>query len=100
MQYTEILSYYVCAAYAVLLLVCAAGAFSKAYAANLAQRFALATLAVWSAWRVELVLSHGWGYPHEPVVASALLLYALGSAHKTLKHLRASRLHNRRSNDA
>lgn len=97
---TQILSYYVCTAYAVLLLVCAAGAFSRAYAANLAQRFALAILAVWSAWRIELVLSNGWGYPHEPVVASALLLYALGSVHKTIKFLRSGRKRNRRANDA
>ena len=99
MQHIEILSYYVCTAYAVVLLVCVVGAFSSAYAANLAQRLALAMLAVWSVWRIELVMAHGWGYPHEPVVASALLLYALGSVHKTLKHKRASRKRNRRASD-
>ena len=31
-----------------------------------------------------LVWRHGWGYPHEPLVASAMALYALGSAYKTI----------------
>lgn len=92
-------SLYVCAAYAVVLLACTAGAFSRAYAANLLQRLALALLALWSAWRIELVARYGWGYPHEPMVATALLLYAVGSLHKTIKHLRAGRRHNRRKTD-
>lgn len=83
MQTSDLWSLYVCTAYAVLLLICTAGAFSRAYAANLAQRVALGMFALWSAWRIELVLRYGWGYPHEPMVASALLLYALGSLFKT-----------------
>ena len=78
-------SIYVCAAYAVVLALCMAGAFSVTYDANLAQRIAMGALAVWAAWRIQLVYEYGWGYPHETFVATALLLYAAGSAYKTLK---------------
>lgn len=76
---------YVCAAYVVVLAACIAGAFSRSYNANLAQRLALALLALWSVWRIELVYLNGWGYPHETFVATAMLLYACGSAQKTIK---------------
>lgn len=75
---------FVVLAYAVFLSACTVGAFSRAFQANLAQRLALALFAVWSAWRMGLVWRHGWGYPHEPLVASAMALYALGSAYKTI----------------
>ena len=75
---------FVVLAYAVFLSACTVGAFSRAYSANLAQRLALALFAVWSAWRMGLVCRHGWGYPHEHLVASAMALYALGSAYKTI----------------
>ncbi len=75
---------FVVLAYAVFFTACTMGAFSRAYSANLAQRLALAMFAVWSAWRMGLVWRHGWGHPHEPLVASAMALYALGSAYKTI----------------
>lgn len=93
---TDLSSLYVCGAYTVFLLLCAAGAFSRSYDANLAQRLALALLALWAAWRIELVLRSGWGYPHETLVATALLLYATGSLYKTIKYLRAARGRRRR----
>ena len=75
---------FVVLAYAIFFTACTVGAFSRAYSANLAQRLALALFAVWSAWRMGLVWRHGWGYPHEHLVASAMALYALGSAYKTI----------------
>ena len=75
---------FVVLAYAIFFTACTVGAFSRAYSANPAQRLAMALFAVWSAWRVGLVWRHGWGYPHEPLVASAMALYALGSAYKTM----------------
>ena len=75
---------FVVLAYAIFFTACTVGAFSRAYSANLVQRLALALFAVWSAWRTGLVWRHGWGYPHEPLVASAMALYALGSAYKTI----------------
>ncbi len=75
---------FVVLAYAIFFTVCTVGAFSRAFQANLAQRLALALFAVWSAWRMGMVWRHGWGYPHEPLVASAMALYALGSAYTTI----------------
>ena len=84
MQHMDAWGGFVVLAYAIFFTACTVGAFSRAYSANLAQRLALALFAVWSAWRIGLVWRHGWGYPHEPMVASAMALYALGSAYKTI----------------
>ena len=75
---------FVVLAYAIFFTACTVGAFSRAYSANLAQRLALALIAVWSAWRMGLVWRHGWGYPHEPLMAPAMALYGLGTAYKTI----------------
>ena len=90
---------FVLAAYAVFLSACTVGAFSRAYSANLAQRLALALFAVWSAWRMGLVWRHGWGYPHEPLMAAAMALYALGSAYKTIAYRFKARKGGRRHGD-
>lgn len=81
----QALQAYICTVYAVVLLACVAGAFNRHYDANLAQRVALSLFALWAAWRIRLVYDNGWGYPHEPMVATALLLYAVGSGFKTIK---------------
>lgn len=101
MSYSEhsITTYYVMGAYSVFLVACAFGAFSKSYNANLAQRVALAIFAVWAGWRMDLVSRTGWGYPHESTVASAMLLYALGSAWKTVSYALKNRRRDRRSCD-
>lgn len=90
---------FVVLAYAIFFTACTVGAFSRAYSANLAQRLALALFAVWSAWRMGLVWRHGWGYPHEPLVASAMALYALGSAYKTIIFLLRAKKGGRRHGD-
>ena len=90
---------FVVLAYAVFLSACTVGAFSRAFQANLAQRLALALFAVWSAWRMGLVWRHGWGYPHEPLVASAMALYALGSAYKTIVFRLRAKKGGRRQGD-
>ena len=90
---------FVVLAYAVFLSACTVGAFSRAFQANLAQRLALALFAVWSAWRMGLVWRHGWGYPHEPLVASAMALYALGSAYKTIVFRLRAKKGGRRNGD-
>ena len=92
MQHMDAWGGFVVLAYAIFFTACTVGAFSRTYSANLAQRLAMALFAVWSAWRMGLVWRHGWGYPHEPLVASAMALYALGSAYKTIIfHLRAKK---------
>ena len=90
---------FVVLAYAVFLSACTVGAFSRAFQANLAQRLALALFAVWSAWRMGLVWRHGWGYPHEPLMAAAMALYALGSAYKTIAYRFKARKGGRRRGD-
>lgn len=84
-------SIYVCTAYIVVCAACIAGAFSRDYSANLLQRLALGLFALWSTWRAQLVYESGWGYPHETLVATALLLYAAGSALKTMAWQRRRR---------
>ena len=84
------LNLYICAAYALVFTACVAGAFSENYCANLLQRIALSTLAFWVVWRAGLILERGWGGMHEPVVATALALYSIGSLIKTLKFTKES----------
>ena len=81
----QALAAYICAVYALILLTCVMGAFNPDYDANLLQRIALGMFAIWSVWRIQLVYQFGWGYPHEPMVATALLLYAIGSIMKTVR---------------
>ena len=77
---------YICLAYVMLFCACLAGAFSCLFEANLLQKLALAILAFWSVWRIGVVYEHGWGYPHEPVVATGFALYVVGSIWKTYKY--------------
>ena len=94
-----IASGYVIAAYGVLIASCVLGSFSRLYDANLAQRLALAVLCVWAVWRIKLVIDYGWGHPHETTIASALALYAGGSAYKTIRYALRNRRRDRRSGD-
>lgn len=77
---------YICLIYTFVLIISAVGAFSRAFDANVTQRFALTMFAVWSAWRVQLILEGGWGYPHEPLVATAMCVYAIGTVQKALHY--------------
>ena len=99
MQHMDAWGSFVVLAYAIFFTACAVGAFSRAYSANLAQRLAMTLFAVWSVWRMGLFWSHGWGYPHEPLVASAMALYALGSAYKTIAYRFKARKGGRRRGD-
>lgn len=74
---------YICTAYLVVFAACIGAAFSHLYKANLLQRIAVSMIGIWVAWRVVLIWEHGWDYPHEPVIATALAVYALGSVLKT-----------------
>ena len=74
---------YICALYVYVAVSCVIGAFSRVFCANLLQRLALACLGMWSVWRIQLVIESGWGIPHEPLIATSLGLYALGTMIKT-----------------
>lgn len=76
---------YTCAVYAFVIGACIIGAFDRDYDANLMQRLALGAFAFWSLWRVELIWRYDVGWAHEPLLVTALLLYALGSILKTIK---------------
>lgn len=82
---TDALSAYICAAYGLIVLTCVMGAFNIDYDANLLQRLALAMVAIWSVWRMQIIYKSEWTYPNEPVVATAIMLYALGSIMKTVR---------------
>jgi len=74
---------YICIVYLFVLAACVLGAFNMTFNANVVQRVALFLLAVWAVWRFRLVLAYGWAYPHEPLVVTALGLYAAGTVLQT-----------------
>lgn len=80
---------YICVVYTFVLIISTVGAFSMAFDANTAQRLGLTMFAVWSAWRIQLIIEHGWAYPHEPLVATAIGVFAAGSLQKSLRYLRS-----------
>lgn len=79
---------FVCILYCISLLGCAVGMYNGRYNANFLQRVALAILALWFAGRVVMVIKFGWAYPHEPFIALALALLALGTLIKTIHYRR------------
>lgn len=92
----DILMGYICLAYVLVFAACLAGAFSVLYQANFLQRLSIFILAIWSVWRIQLIWEEGWSYPHEPLLATCLALYALGSIVKTI----VWKYHDHRSNHA
>ncbi|WP_237173057.1 hypothetical protein [Paracandidimonas lactea] len=79
---------YIIALYVIIIPLASWGALSPQFDANMLQRIALCMVALWAAWRISLMLQHGWGFPHEPLVATALALYALGTLQKALGYRR------------
>lgn len=84
----DLILYYVVAVYAMTLPAAAWGALSPRFDANLLQRVALFGFSLWSVWRISLILDFGYSWPHEPVVVTALALYAAGTVQKTLAYRR------------
>lgn len=79
---------YIVAVYAFVLVAASIGALNAAFDAGIMQRVALLLFALWAAWRVYLIFEHGWSYPHEPLIATALLLYGVGTIAKTVHYRR------------
>lgn len=75
---------YVMLTYIVMLVCIVVGAFNRAFDASLLQRIALFIISIWLCWRLWLVWEHGWAYPHEPMISSALALYAVATIKKTI----------------
>lgn len=79
------MSFFICVIYVLTLILCTIGMYHNSFNANFLQRVALVMMAFWFVWRISLVFQHGWGYPHEQLIAMAMLVFAIGSTVKTLK---------------
>ena len=82
----DLILYYIVGLYGAVLPLTAWGALSPRFDANILQRLALFGFSLWSAWRISLIFEHGYSWPHEPVVVTALALYAAGTVQKTLSY--------------
>jgi len=82
------MSMYVIVVYALFSVSTVVGALNRFFDANLTQRIALSLLGLWAVWRITLVYQFGWSYPHEPMIATALGLYAVGTIIKTVSYYR------------
>lgn len=80
---------YVIVVYALFSLTTIVGALNRFFDANLTQRLALSLLGLWAIWRITLVYEFGWSYPHEPMMVTALGLYAIGTITKTVSYYRS-----------
>ena len=70
---------YIIVGYSVFILLTLFAAFSKCFDANLFQRFSLGILAVWSYWRINIVIDEGIAWPHEPVLITGMLIFSLAT---------------------
>lgn len=85
------MSTYVIVVYAIFSVMTIVGALNRIFDANLTQRIALSLLGLWAAWRITLVYEFGYSYPHEPMIATALGLYAIGTITKTVSYYRSKK---------
>lgn len=74
---------YLMTIYGFVALMCIAGQFSRSFNGNSFQRLGLAMAAIWALWRIQMLSNGTWGYPHEPLIATAMGLYAIGTIIKT-----------------
>ena len=74
---------YLMTTYGFVALMCIAGQFNRPFDGNSFQRLGLAMAAIWSIWRIQMLNTGPWGYPHEPLLATSMGLYAIGTLIKT-----------------
>ena len=74
---------YLMTTYAFVALMCIAGQFNRSFNGNSFQRLGLAMASIWAIWRIQMLSNGTWGYPHEPLLATSMGLYALGTLIKT-----------------
>lgn len=72
--------------YGFVALMCIAGQFNRSFNGNSFQRLGLAAAAIWALWRIQMLSNGTWGYPHEPLIATAMGLYAIGTLLKTMHY--------------
>lgn len=77
---------YLITTYVFVALMCIAGQFNRSFNGNSFQRLGLAMAAIWSLWRIQMLNNGPWGYPHEPLLATSMGLYAIGTLLKTMHY--------------
>jgi hypothetical protein len=90
---------YLIAAYCAMLVACAVATFSKSYGANTAQRAALLVFSIYAGGSALEIFRDGHHAPYEIVGVSAILVYVVGSAWKTIKYAVKNSRRDRRSSD-
>lgn len=69
---------------------CCWATFSRRFDANTIQRVAMMILALWCIWRAWLMRDNVIGHYQMAVIATGLLLFAIGTLVKTVKYHRRS----------
>lgn len=76
---------YVSLLYCISVVLCTFGLYHGQFNANLLQRVAIVLYVFWAIWRIGLLWGYGVVYPREPLVATAIALFAAGSFLKALQ---------------
>lgn len=59
------------------------GLLNRTYDSTLLQRLGLAVIGLWCIWRIYMFSYSEYDYPHEPVIATGMAIFSLGSWKKT-----------------
>lgn len=74
---------YLILVYIWLTIIFFVGAVNESFDGNSWQRLGLGLGALWTVWRIYLLNIGTWGYPHEPLIATGMAVYAYGTMRKT-----------------
>lgn len=74
---------YLSIVYIFVAIMCVVGQINNSFDGNSLQRAGLGLACLWALWRIYLLSISTWGYPHEPLIATSMGLYALGTLVKT-----------------
>lgn len=80
------MSVYLIITYALLAGLCIVGAFSRSFDGDSMQRLGLGVLFFCFAGRAYMLMTMPYGWPHEPLIVTGLLLYASGTIRKTVSY--------------
>lgn len=84
----DLIFIYIVGIYVFICIASAVGSLNRDFDANIMQRIAMGLLALWAVWRIILIWDYGWSYPHEPVMVTALGIYAVGTITKMIHYRR------------
>lgn len=77
---------YLMTIYGFVALICIARHFNRSFNGNSFQRLGLAMASIWAICRIQMLSNGTWGYPHEPLLATSMVLYAIGTLIKTRQY--------------